>query len=88
VDESFLKGLLHDILSVLSVTGHTLRSASNPPRVALDQNFKSVAAPVLGGSDEQHVFGARQTADGSKCRFVAIGPVWEVGWHSLDPPSL
>jgi hypothetical protein len=75
VDEGFLKALLNDIFGVLSVAGHTLRNAKNPTCVTLDQNFKRGAASALGGSDEHHVFGARQTADRSKCRFVVIDPV-------------
>jgi hypothetical protein len=47
-----LKTLLHDVLSVLSVTGYAERYGQDSRFVTLDEDFKSQIFAVLGGNDQ------------------------------------
>jgi hypothetical protein len=50
VNESLLKGVLHDILGVFSHTSHAPRNEENSLLVTLDQNFKRWRFPPFAAA--------------------------------------
>jgi hypothetical protein len=85
MNESLLKGLLHDILGVFSHTSHAPRNEENSLLVTLDQNFKRLEIPTFRGSDEGQVTFVGKAVDTSNRRSFLVGAVYEFGWHSSAP---
>jgi hypothetical protein len=88
MSEDLLKGLLHDILGVLSRARNASRNEENPLLVSPDQDFKGVAIAAFGGNDERRVFRGR-TNEGNVPQSCFVNLVYDFGWHCSAPsPSL